>query len=99
MKFVKESIKGGNMEFNELDKETQFKLAKSHSESSWNFRKYEGPFSAGYIACYEDKLSDVGLLVEFKKRFDKTVLLELEITKILETIGIKKIKEYLKDVK
>lgn len=38
------------------------------------------------------------LLKELQKRFPKSLLVDLEINQLLSFIGIKKIKEYLKEV-
>lgn len=44
-----------------------------------------------------EEVNSARLLREFKNRFDKSVLYEMEITALLEIIGIEKIKEHLKE--
>jgi hypothetical protein len=44
------------------------------------------------------EFTDAELLIEFKKRFDKSVLYELNIDKILEAIGEKDVKKFIKEL-
>ena len=53
----------------DLDKETKDKILDAQLKSGWAFRKYEGPFSAGYIACFEDMKKEIKELKEEVESF------------------------------